>query len=325
MKPVIASGRHIAIVVPAFNEGSNITALHQAICQAVVNQPDRFSMIYVNDGSTDGSPALLDQLADSERNVIVLHLSRNFGHQAALSAGLDEAGAMQVDAVITMDADMQHPPSMIPELLAQWHQGYEVVYTIRDASHAAPWFKRATSRIFYRLTAVLTDTPVPQGAADFRLISRAALHALLSLPERAPVLRSLSTWVGFRQIGIHYTPAPRFRGVSHYSLGRMYGLALDTLVSSSTRPLSFVISCGLCISAAAGLYLLWIVYAHFFTDRTLPGWSSVMAATILLGGVNLCVVGIIGVYVAKVFEEVKHRPLYVVQARKGKSDDSPRT
>jgi polyisoprenyl-phosphate glycosyltransferase len=313
---------HIAIVVPAFNEEENLPVLHAAVRNTVAGLPYHFTIIYVDDGSTDGSPALLGRLADSEPDVMVVHLSRNFGHQAALSAGLDEARAIDADAAISMDADLQHPPSLLPELIAQWERGYHIVYTIRDDTQRSTWFKRTTSRLFYRLTGMLTDTPVPQGAADFRLIARAPLEVLLDLPERARVLRSLSSWVGFRQVGIHYAPAPRFRGTSHYSLSKMYGLALDTLVSTSTKPIKHVVFGGLLLSGLAGLYLAWIVYAHFFTDRTLPGWSSVMAAILLLGGVNLSVLGVMAIYLAKVFEEVKGRPLYVVQERKGKTTRS---
>lgn len=308
---------HIAIVIPAFNEEHNITALLAGIRRVIATQEVTLTTIFVNDGSTDGTTTLLNQLATSDTGVIALHLSRNFGHQAALSAGLDEAHRLNVEAVITMDADLQHPPAVIPELIALWQQGFHVVYTIRDDDGNASWFKRTTSRMFYRLTRILTDTPIPQGAADFRLMDKAPLNVLLDLPERARVLRSLTAWMGFRQVGIHYTPAPRLNGTSRYSFQKMCGLALDALISSSARPLKFVVLFGLTLSLAAGVYMLWIIYAHLFTERTLPGWTSAMAATLLLGGVNLSVIGVVGIYVAKVFEEVKRRPLYVLQERIG--------
>lgn len=308
---------HVAIVIPAFNEEHNITALLDGVRTVMATQEVVLTTIFVNDGSTDGTTTLLSQLAASDASIIALHLSRNFGHQAALSAGLDEAHRLKVDAVITMDADLQHPPAVIPELIVLWQQGFHVVYTIRDDVGNASWFKRTTSRVFYNLTRILTDTPVPQGAADFRLMDRVPLEVLLSLPERARVLRSLTSWMGFRQVGIHYTPAPRLNGTSRYSLRKMCGLALDALISSSARPLKFVVLFGLALSIAAGVYMLWIVYAHLFTERTLPGWTSAMAVTLLLGGVNLSVIGVVGIYVAKVFEEVKRRPLYVLQERIG--------
>jgi len=308
---------HIAIVIPAFNEEENITALLTEIKRAMASDPSRLTIIFVNDGSTDGTEGLLDSLARTDSGVIALHLSRNFGHQAALSAGLDTTRQLDVDAVIMMDADMQHPPIVIPELIGLWRQGFQVVYTIRDDDGRTSWFKRTSSRFFYRLTRILTDAPVPEGAADFRLMDRQPLNVLLDLPERARVLRSLTAWIGFRQVGVHYTLAARLSGSSRYSLRKMCALALDALISSSVRPLKYVVLSGLLLSLIAAIYMAWIIYAHLFTDRTLPGWTSAMAVTLLLGGMNLSVMGVIGMYVAKVFEEVKRRPLYIVQAHQG--------
>lgn len=308
-------GKLVAIVSPVYNEGANIRELILRIRGVMEPLPYDYRIVLVNDGSGEETTQILDAAAEGYCEVSVIHLSRNFGHQAALSAGLDEAWALRASATITMDSDLQHPPTLIGAMLGLWEQGYQVVYTIRDDSVRTSYFKRVTSAFFYLMIGWISERVVPRGAADFRLLDGAALEALVSMPERARFLRGLTAWIGFRQVGLPYIPDARFSGQPKYTLLRMVRLAVDGLVSMTTLPLQFVILLGGLVSFVSLVYLSYIVFAHFFTNRTLPGWSSVMVSVLFLGGMILTVLGVIGIYLAKIYEEVKGRPLYVIQRR----------
>ncbi len=306
--------RRVVIVIPVYNEKESIGALLEAIEEAVRGLPHRISILLVDDGSDDETARLLDEAARAAPRVGVIHLARNFGHQAALTAGLDLACESGADAAICMDADLQHPPRLLPELIRQWDAGYDVVYTIRDDARTS-LFKRATSGLFYRLIGAMSEQPTPRGAADFRLLGRPALGALTSLRERARFLRGLSSWIGFRQIAIHYAPDPRFAGESKYTIAKMYRLALDGLVSTTTLPLRTALLLGLAVSAVSVSYLAYVVIAYFLTNRAIQGWSSVIVAVLLLGSMNLTVLGVMGLYLSRIFDEVKARPIYLVRDR----------
>jgi polyisoprenyl-phosphate glycosyltransferase len=310
------TSKRICVVLPVFNEEESLMELWRRLRAVFENLDFEFLPIFVDDGSEEPTQLLLDSLAKANSEITVLHFSRNFGHQAALSAGLDEAIAQEADAVITMDSDLQHPPARIPELLSLWQAGYEVVYTIREDKGRTGGFKRITASIFYRVLDAMSDRHIPRGAADFRLLDRVALQALATLPERARFLRGLTNWIGFRQIGLHYEPDPRFAGTPKYDLRRMFRLAMDGVVSMTTFPLRVVLLLGLLVSGVSLLYLAYIVLAHFISNRAVPGWSSVMVSVLFLGGMNLTVLGVIGIYLAKVFDEVKARPQYLIRTRK---------
>jgi polyisoprenyl-phosphate glycosyltransferase len=307
----------VAIVSPVYNESENLRELLTRLDEVCTGLPYTFELWLINDGSNEETTALLDALAAQRRDLVVLHLSRNFGHQAALSAGLEEAYRSGVDGALMLDSDLQHPPSLIPELLSQWRAGYDVVYTIRDDQVRTSAFKRITARLFYRLIGWVSETTITPGSADFRLLDRRALEALISLPERGRFLRGLTSWIGFRQVGVHYVPQARFAGGSKYDLKRMYRLGIDGLVSMTTLPLRAILAVGLCISLLSLTYLVYVIGAHFLTNRTIPGWSSVIVAVLLLGGINLTVLGVMGLYMAKIYDEVKGRPLFLVRARVG--------
>lgn len=319
--------RQLVIIAPMYDEKQSAAAFVSAVDAVCLPLTDVIvRLLIIDDGSRDGTAELLDKLAEQRPHMAVLHLSRNFGHQAALSAGLDwVANQPDVDACLCMDADLQHPSALIPELLRLWQQGYEVVYTVRDDSKSEGLLKRTLSAWFYGVLNRLSEHPVPAGAADFRLLDRKALAALASLRERSRFLRGLSVWIGFRQIGLHYQAAPRHGGQSKYTWRKMIALALDGLVSTSAFPLRWVIGMGLLVSALALTYLVYVVGAYFLTDRAIVGWSSVIVSVLLLGGLQLVVLGMIGFYVAKVFDEVKARPLYVVRDAKVFSAAPPKS
>lgn len=318
-------GKRVCIVSPVFNEAKNVISLLAGIRDAIRPLPHAVDVLFVDDGSGPETAEILDGLAREQSDVRVLRLSRNFGHQAALTAGLQEACLAGVDAVICMDSDLQHPPRLIPELIRQWESGYEVVYTIRDDSVRTGVFKRVTALLFYRLIDAMSERPVPRGAADFRLLSRGPLETLCALPERARFLRGLTSWIGFKQIGIHYVPDPRLSGKSKYTLGRMFKLAADGIVSMTTLPLRIILFVGLFVSVISLAYLAYVVVAHFVTNRTVPGWSSVIVSVLALGGMTLTVLGVMGLYLAKIYEEVKGRPLYVVHSRIGQIREGAET
>lgn len=309
----------IAIVAPVYNEHDNVDAFVAAVDDALRVEPHRFVIVLVDDGSDAQTREALDRAAHGRDDVTVLHLSRNFGHQAALSAGYDHAASLDVDAVVCLDSDLQHPPRLIPDLLRQWELGFDVVGTIRDDSDDRRFMKVVSSALYYRLLSFISDRPVPRGAADFRLLSRAALQAVTSMPERARFLRGLISWIGFRQVYLPYKPEKRHAGQSKYTIGKMVRLALDGVISTTTAPLRAIVVVGGAVSSVAVLYMAYIVIAWFTTNRAIVGWSSLISAVLFLGGINLVVLGVVGLYVGKVYEEVKARPLYLV--RHGRDDD----
>lgn len=304
----------LSVVIPVYNEQGNVRLLHAALTRQLARLDVDYELIFVDDGSRDASLATLRELHEMDPHVKVIGLSRNFGHQNALTAGLEHSIG---DAVIAMDADMQHPPEMIPEMVARWREGYQVVYTIRQDGHEGSAFKRWTSRSFYRLINWITDTPIVPGAADFRLVDRAVVDCLNSMQERSRFLRGLVSWVGFRQVGIPFTVRPRHDGRSKYSLRKMLALAFNGITSFSALPLRLATYVGFCAAFAGLPYALWTIYARLFTDLAVPGWASVTTIVLFMGGVQLVCLGIIGEYLGRVYDEVKGRPLYVPRERLG--------
>lgn len=274
---------------------------------------DSYEILLVDDGSRDASYATMLALRAAEPRVKCIRLLRNFGHQVAVAAGLDFAGG---ECVITLDADLQHPPELIPDLLKRWAEGYEVVGTRREDAADVGWFKRWTSRTFYRLMSALSDVALEPGSADFRLLDARVVATLRELRERGRFLRGLVAWLGFREISIPYQAAPRFAGRSKYSLRRMLALAVDGITSFSTVPLHLSTYLGFAVSLLSFAYALFALYARF-THRTVEGWTSVMVAVLFLAGVQLISLGIIGAYLARVFQELKGRPLYLVRDTAG--------
>jgi glycosyltransferase involved in cell wall biosynthesis len=302
----------VDLVIPIYNEAGVVESLHTRIRVVVDKLPYKFRFHYVDDGSTDGTPDSLVKLSRRDRRVTVLSLSRNFGHQAALTAGLEHAAG---DVVITMDGDGQHPPEMIPQMLDLMKQGYDIVQTQRVDEAAPASFKKWTSGLFYRLINSISGTQILPGAADYRALSRRAAQALKSMPEYHRFLRGMVAWIGFPTVILPYQPGERISGKSKYSFGKMLRLAMDAIFSFSLVPLYIGLSLGgvlFCLAAAEMVYVL----SFWITGRTsglAPGWSSLMFIILIVGGMLMVVLGFIGVYVGYIFQEVKRRPIYLVK------------
>jgi dolichol-phosphate mannosyltransferase len=303
--------KRLAIVAPVCNEAGGIEHFTQAVMQVAGALPYDYTVVLVDDGSTDGTGAILDRLqSEHPERLTVVHLSRNFGHQRALTAAMDFA---EGDAVVCMDADMQHPPSLIPDLVKRWEEGYDVVYAIRRETVDGP-FKDLTARAFYSLVNRLSETPIEPNAADFRLLSRKVVDVFRNdLRERDRFVRGLVGWVGFRSARVEFDAAPRFAGTTKYSLGKMLQFARTGLVSFSKVPLKIAAVFGFVVSVLSALYGLFAVTAYFFFNfAVMPGWASTVLVGTFLGGCQLLFLGLIGEYIATIFDEIKARPLYIV-------------
>ncbi|RME90313.1 MAG: glycosyltransferase [Anaerolineae bacterium] len=305
----------IAIVLPVYNEGEIIERTHARLRAVVDALPYPCTIYYVDDGSTDDTPRRLAALAETDARVEVITLSRNFGHQAALTAGLDLADG---DIVITLDADGQHPPELIPQMIDLVRQGYDVVQTQRMDEYPGFSFKRWTSAAFYALINRISGTHIAPGTADFRALSRRAVDALRKMPEYHRFLRGMVAWMGFPTVILPYHPAERVGGKSKYSLRKMVKLAMDAIFSFSLVPLYIGVSLGglmLLLALAEMVYVLsfWVTGRQ---DSLAPGWSSLMFVILIVGGMLMIVLGFIGVYVGYIFQEVKRRPVYLIRERK---------
>lgn len=299
-------GPLVTIVIPVYNEAETITELCRRL-RLVLSEVADHEIVVVDDGSTDGSWDVLCAEAAGDPRMRVARLSRNFGHQVAITAGLDLARG---DAVVVMDGDLQHPPEAIPALLVRWREGYDVVYAVRSRRTDEPWLKRSTASAFYRVLGRLADPDIPAHAGDFRLLSRRAVDAVRAMPERARFLRGMSAWIGYRQTAVPFEAAPRFAGRTKYPIGRMLHLASDGLTSFSAVPLRLVSALGFVFVFFCAAYLVYVLYLHFLTDRTIQGWTTVVVLILLIGGIQLVSLGIVGQYVARIFDEAKRRPLY---------------
>jgi dolichol-phosphate mannosyltransferase len=298
----------ISLIVPAYNEEENLPVLVHRV-RAVMKPYSNFEILIVDDGSADQTRYVLRQLSQEYEEVRFISFSRNFGHQMALRAGYDHARG---DAVICLDADLQHPPELIPTLIDKWREGYDVVYTVRQEDPKLSWHKRLTSRYFYRLLRRISNLQLEDGAADFRLLDRKVVNTLKQFKENDLFLRGAISWVGFKQCRILYEPAARYAGYSKYSLSKMFKLAAMGITSFSTRPLYLSVLLGFMMSLFATLFGLEVLYEKFFTDATVSGWTSLVLLSVLIGGVQFIMIGIIGVYLGKTFVEVKQRPAYII-------------
>jgi len=302
----------VDIVLPLFNEADVFEQTYRGVCTVINALPYQFTIYCVDDGSTDGTPELLKRLAKRNKRIRVIELSRNFGHQAALTAGL---AASKGSIVITMDGDGQHPPELIPQMLRLVGQGYDIVQGQRADSVEGGAFKRWTSNWFYQLLNLISGTHVLPGAADFRALSRQAVDALNAMPEYHRFLRGMISWMGYSSLILPYTETKRLAGKSKYSLGKMVRLAMDAVFSFSLAPLFVGLSLGgilLCLAIAEMAYVL----SFWVTGRTsglAPGWSSLMFVMLIVGGMLMLLLGFVGVYVGYIFQEVKRRPVFLAR------------
>jgi glycosyltransferase involved in cell wall biosynthesis len=299
----------LSVVLPVCDEAPVLPDLIARLTSALEALDEPWEAIFVDDGSRDSSWALLQAAADQDERIRAVRFSRNFGHQVALSAGLRLAAG---DAVVTMDSDLQHPPELIPTLLRKAAEGYDVVYAIRSPSDSASLFKRASARWFYWLLNRISSLDFPQAGGDFRYMSRRVVDALLAMPERHRFLRGMTRWVGYEQATIEYHRAERAGGKSKYSLRKMLAFAWDAVVSFSSVPLRVSSTLGFACSFLGLVYLTYVIAVRLFTDEAIAGWTSVVAAVLILGGVQLLCLGIIGQYLGRMYDEVKQRPLFLI-------------
>jgi glycosyltransferase involved in cell wall biosynthesis len=304
----------LSVVAPMHDEEGLVELFHRRVCDALAGIP--FELVVVNDASVDRTGEILDRIASTDPRVRVLHLSRNFGHQAALTAGLEHARG---DAVVMMDGDLQDPPELIPAMVEHWRNGSEVVFGVRRERIGEGRFKKASARWFYRLFGRLTPLDLEENAGDFRLLGRQALEALLSMPERNRFLRGMTVWIGFTQTAVPYDRDPRHAGETKYTLRRMLRFSLDAISSFSWLPLQIATLLGFACSLVAFLGLPLVVAARI-AGIYVPGVSSILFVVLLLGGIQLITVGIMGEYVGRIYDEVKRRPLYVVRERRNMPD-----
>ncbi|HLH66534.1 MAG TPA: glycosyltransferase family 2 protein [Solirubrobacteraceae bacterium] len=304
----------LSVVAPVFNEELLIDEFYARVCGALEGLP--FELVLVDDGSSDGTALKLDAIAAGDDRVRVVYLSRNFGHQTALTAGLDHARG---DAVVMLDADLQDPPELIPTMLDHWRAGCDVVYAVREHREGESRFKLATARWFYALFDRLAQVELQHNSGDFRLLDRRALDALLSMRERNRFLRGMTVWVGYTQAAVPYRRDPRYAGETKYTLPKMLKFSLDAISSFSHRPLQLATLLGFLISSLAFIAIPVVVILRLMGSY-LPGFGSVTILVLLLGGIELIAIGIIGEYVGRIYDEVKGRPLYLVRARRNMSD-----
>ena len=301
----------VSVVIPCYNEQDNIGSIYSKLTEVLASY-EQYELLFVDDGSSDLTLQKVISLAETDPRIHYLSLSRKFGHQQALKAGLDHASG---DCVISLDADLQHPPSLIPELIAKWQQGYDVVNTIRGELKSRPLLKRITSGLFYKSINKLSSVEINAGMADFRLLDRKVVDALKHFNENYLFLRGLIPWLGFNQTAVNFQPAERNSGSTKYRFSRMLKLGLDGVTSFSNKPLYLSIFIGSMIAAVAFLYGLYAVYIHFFTESALPGWTSITASVLFIGGIQLIMLGIIGIYLCKLFIENKRRPNYLIRRK----------
>ena len=303
--------RLLSVIAPCYNESEVIELFYGALRPVLESLDDlEFEIVFVDDGSSDDTLDQLNRIASLDSTVRVASLSRNFGHQIALTAGLDTAAG---DAVIMMDTDLQHPPALIPELVRLWRDGADVVSTIRQRTADEAWLKGVTSRGFYSLLNALSTTKVPQGAADYCLLSRRVVDALRDMPERHRFLRGLVSWVGFRRVLVPYEAPKRAAGHTKYTPVKMVTMALDAVFSFSAEPLRLALRAGLGVTGLGFAYLAWTLINGYLLGGLVPGYSSLIGVTMILGGCQLVFIGLIGQYLARVFEEVKGRPIYLLK------------
>lgn len=299
----------LSIVVPCYNESESIDEFYRVITGVIKNRY-RYELILVNDGSSDNTLLKIKEIARQDNSVKYISFSRNFGHQNALKAGIDLAKG---DAVISLDADLQHPPRLIPTLIEKWQEGNDVVYTLREEHQTIGFFKKVTSRTFYKLMNGLSETKIEVGASDFRLLDRKVVDVLKSMPESSLFLRGMISWMGFNQIAIPYKADERFAGQSKYTLRKMLKLASSGITSFSIKPLKLSIYLGIVLALLAFAYVIYAIVIYFFSHQVIPGWASVVVGVMFFSGVNLLFLGIIGEYLGKLFLDQKRRPNYIIR------------
>lgn len=308
--------KDISVIVPIYNESKIIPELHKRLTDAVKQVSDNYELIFVNDGSKDSSLFELMKLAEKDPNTFFINFSRNFGHQIAVTAGLDHTNSK---AVVIIDGDLQDPPELIPEMYAKHKEGYEVVYARRLQREGETLFKKYTAKMFYLTLRNITSIDIPIDTGDFRLIDHKIVECLKKMPEKNKFLRGQIAWLGFNQTAVYFNRDKRKYGKSGYPLSKMLSFAMDGITSFSDKPLTFVTRTGFFISALSFLIILYAIFSHFVLKQTITGWTSLIISSMFIGGVQLVSVGIIGEYISRINKNVLNRPLYIIQESNLKS------
>lgn len=298
-----------SIIIPMFNEAEVIALTYKQLTDTLQQTGEQYELVFVNDGSRDLTAEIVTKFAKQDKYVKLVNFSRNFGHQIAITAGIEHA---QGDALIIIDADLQDPPFVILEMIEKWKEGYEVVYGKRIARKGETWFKKTSAKWFYRILRTMTNVDIPSDTGDFRLIDRKVADALNRLNEKNRFVRGLVSWVGFKHTSVEFLREERAAGETKYPLRKMIGFALDGITSFSYKPLRLASYLGFILSFFSFLYLLVILFQRLFTDTTVPGWTSLIAINLLFNGIILILLGVIGEYIGRIYDESKNRPLYIV-------------
>lgn len=301
----------VSIVVPVYNEEKVVDIFYKAVLKNIKPLPYDYELLFVDDGSTDATPMILDRITRDDSKVRALVLSKNFGHQFALTCGLDHASG---DIVITMDGDMQHPPEMLSLLITKWEEGFEIVQTIRINTEGVSWFKKFTSNTFYKIINAISQIEIREGMSDFRLMDKRAVASFRLFKERTRFLRGMMGLIGYKQVIIEFVAPKRYAGESKFSLKKMMHFALDGITSFSNVPLRLALYIGLLAALTSFILTLHVLYIKIFTNQSVPGWATIGAGIFFLVGIQFVFFGIIGEYIARIFEEVKQRPLYFIKA-----------
>ena len=303
------TGIYLSVVLPCYNESEVIRETHRRVSQVCAATGKSYEIVVVNDGSKDGTWQILRELTQSDPHLVAVNLSRNHGHQLALSAGLTFTRGSRI---LIMDADLQDPPELLPEMLAAMDSGVDVVYAQRRSRPGDALLKRLFCAIFYRLLEKVSDTQIPLDTGDFRLISRRVRDLLVAMPERQRFIRGMVSWVGFRQEPVFYDRDARFAGESKYSLTKLVALAINGMISSSLKPLAFATLLGAAAAGIGVLLMLYVIYSWLFVGRTPQGWASLLVTVVFMGGVQLVVLGIMGEYLGRIHEQTRNRPMFLV-------------
>ncbi|MFD2334046.1 glycosyltransferase family 2 protein [Cohnella sp. GCM10020058] len=299
----------LSVVVPMYNEEEVIETTYGKLTEVLEATGESYELVFVNDGSRDRTAAIVRGICARDARVKLLDFARNFGHQIAVTAGMDHASGR---AVVLIDADLQDPPALIPQMLTLWREGYDVVYGKRISRQGETWFKKTTAKWFYRTLAAMTSVNIPVDTGDFRLMDRKVCDALSGMRERSRFIRGMVAWAGFRQIGLEYAREERFAGETKYPLRKMVRLSLDAITSFSTKPLKLAGILGFLLSAAGFIYLIVVICQRIFTDTTTAGWTSLIVISLFFHGITLSLLGVLGEYIGRIYEESKRRPLYLV-------------
>jgi len=298
-----------SIIIPMYNEEEVIALTYAQLKNELSQLKEQYELVFVNDGSHDQTAAIVTKFANSDEHVKLVNFSRNFGHQIAITAGIEHA---EGDAIIVIDADLQDPPHIILQMIEKWKEGYEVVYGKRISRKGETWFKTFSAKWFYRILRTMTNVDIPADTGDFRLIDRKVADVLKHLKEKNRFVRGLVSWVGFKQTSIEFMREERAAGQTKYPIRRMVQFALDGITSFSYKPLRIASYMGFIISFISFVYLIVILFQHFFTDSTVPGWTSLIGINLLFNGIILILLGVIGEYIGRIYDETKNRPLYIV-------------